>query len=80
MSMRARQSVVFATLAACVLMLVAISAQPLDGLGAALSNVEGLGQGSGFSAGPHQSAVSDLRHRKDRSATASNPAPRRPIG
>ena len=45
MSMRARQSVVFATLAACVLMLVAISAQPLDGLGAALSNVEGQDQG-----------------------------------
>ena len=45
MSMRARQSVVFATLAACVLMLVAISAQPLDGLGAALGNVDGQDQG-----------------------------------
>ena len=45
MSIRTRQSVVFATLAVCVLFLVAASAQPLDGLGAALSNVEGQDQG-----------------------------------
>ena len=45
MSIRSRQSLVFATLAASVLFLVHTAAQPLDRLGAGLSHVEGQDQG-----------------------------------
>jgi len=45
MSIRARQSVVFATLAASVLLLVSVAAQPLEKLGAGLSGAEGQDQG-----------------------------------
>ena len=44
MSIRTRQSVVFATLAASVLLLVSVAAQPLGGLGTGLSIVEGQDQ------------------------------------
>jgi plastocyanin len=45
MSIRTRQSVVFATLAASVLLLVSVAAQPLGALGTGLSIVEGQDQG-----------------------------------
>ena len=45
MSIRTRQSVVFATLAASVLLLVSVAAQPVGALGTGLSLVEGQDQG-----------------------------------